>query len=114
MVSVTLRRKKKKENLTTHDVVQLYVFEGRNFSLEFERGAVAQENSLKERKWNEAVDFFCYELWLQTFWVFFFLFNKTLLIPAAAQFAFCTSARLFVVYVYTMFVVCVVFSAATV
>lgn len=56
MVSRALRRKE--NNLTTHDVVQLYVFKGWNFSLEFKRRAVAQENSLNERKWNKAVDVF--------------------------------------------------------
>lgn len=45
---------KKRKQLTTHDVVQLYVFKGWNFSLEFKRRAIAQENSLNERKWNKA------------------------------------------------------------
>lgn len=48
----------KKTNVTTHDVVQLYVFKGWNFSLEFEGGAVAQEDGLNERKGNKAVGFF--------------------------------------------------------
>lgn len=45
---------KKNKKLTTHDVVQLYVFKGWNFSPEFKRRAIAQENSLNKRKWNKA------------------------------------------------------------
>lgn len=46
-------------NLTTHDVVQLYVFKGWNFSLEFKCGAVAQENSLKTGE-NGTRQWICY------------------------------------------------------
>lgn len=33
--------------LTTHDIVQLNVFKGWNFSLEFKSWSIAQENSLE-------------------------------------------------------------------
>lgn len=36
-----------KISLTTHDIVQLNVFKGWNFSLEFKSRSIAQENSLE-------------------------------------------------------------------
>lgn len=55
VVPMAWRKRKTNQKLTTHNVVQLYVFKGWNFCLEFECRAIAQKNGLNERKQNKAV-----------------------------------------------------------